>query len=213
MQIQQTKWTIATPQPIGMLMPQIPTPLMISQPMATVIMPNRLKAIRNPIYQPRHVGRVRTIELILSPPAPTVSPAPITAVSRRISGESTGALPPTPQRRLPILEAQEVTAAHFIGTVIPAIARADAPVVGHVVQTFGAVARGADRTNLLARRVLALLAGNRLEECLRIEERLVVAGGIVSRGLGLLVIAVNADPVHFAAAHHLILADDGNIVF
>jgi len=51
---------------MGMLMPQIPTPLMTSQPMATVIMPMRLKAIKNPIYQPSEVGRVRTMALILS---------------------------------------------------------------------------------------------------------------------------------------------------
>ena len=64
--IHHTKLTIAKPQPMGMLMPQIPVPLMISQPMATVIIPMTLKAIKNPTYQPREVGRVRTIALILS---------------------------------------------------------------------------------------------------------------------------------------------------
>ncbi len=51
---------------MGMLMPQMPTPLMMSQPMATVIRPIRLKAIENPINQPSDVGRVSTIALILS---------------------------------------------------------------------------------------------------------------------------------------------------
>ena len=71
---------------------------------------------------------------------------------------------------------------------------------------------GANGADLLARRVLALLARNRLEKCLWIEERLVVAGRIVGRGFSFLVIAVDANPVHFAAAHHLILADDRNVV-
>ena len=36
MPIHQTKFTIAKPQATGMLTPQIPTPRMSSQPMATV---------------------------------------------------------------------------------------------------------------------------------------------------------------------------------
>ncbi len=66
MPIHHTKLTMANPQPMGMLMPQMPTPLMMSQPTATVSMPMPLKAIKNPMYQPREVGRVRTIALILS---------------------------------------------------------------------------------------------------------------------------------------------------
>ena len=64
--IHQTKLTMAKPQPIGMLMPQMPTPLMISQPIATVISPVRLKARAKPINQPRETGLVRTMALILS---------------------------------------------------------------------------------------------------------------------------------------------------
>src|SRR5205807_5943338 len=61
--------------------------------------------------------------------------------------------------------------------------------------------RGTDGADLLARRVLALLAGHGLEECRRIKERLVVAGRIVGGGLHrLLVITVDADPMHFASA-------------
>src|SRR2546426_4478290 len=43
-----------------------PVPLMTSQAIATVINPMRLKAIAKPTNQPREVGRVRTIALILS---------------------------------------------------------------------------------------------------------------------------------------------------
>ena len=64
--IHQTKLTIAKPQPMGMLIPQIPTPLMISQPMAMVIIPNSEKANANPANQPSVVGRVKTAELICS---------------------------------------------------------------------------------------------------------------------------------------------------
>src|SRR5215469_11239483 len=66
MPIHQTKFTMANPQPMGMLMPQMPVPLMMSQPMAMVIIPSTLKAMPNPMNQPSEVGRVRTIELILS---------------------------------------------------------------------------------------------------------------------------------------------------
>ena len=44
----------------------MPTPLVNSQPMAMVIKPVRLKAIAKPTNQPKEVGRVSTIELILS---------------------------------------------------------------------------------------------------------------------------------------------------
>src|SRR5258708_618164 len=94
------------------------------------------------------------------------------------------------------------------------MARSHAAVVNHVVQAFGAVYRGADGANLLARRVLTLLAGNRLKKCRGIEKRLIVARWIVGRRLDrLFVVAVDADPMHFAAAHDLILADYGDVVF
>ncbi len=70
--IHQTKFTMAKPQPMGMLMPQMPVPLVKSQPMATVIKPVRPKAIKKPMYQPKEVGRVRTMELILSVTEPKV---------------------------------------------------------------------------------------------------------------------------------------------
>src|SRR5207247_8067500 len=55
MPIHQTKLTMAQPQPIGMLMPQMPVPLTTSQVIATVINPMRLKAIAKPTNQPKEV--------------------------------------------------------------------------------------------------------------------------------------------------------------
>ena len=46
-------------------------------------------------------------------------------------------------RRRPVLVEQEVEAPHLVGAVVRAVARADAAVVDHVVQAFGAVRRGA----------------------------------------------------------------------
>src|SRR5208337_3753648 len=120
--------------------------------------------------------------------------------------------------RIPILEAQEIEAAHFVGAVVGAIARADAAVVDHVVQAFRAMGRCAHRADLLAGRVFALLARHGLEERLRIIERGIVLGGIAGRfaagsRFGVRIVAVDADPVHFAAAHDLILAHHGNVIF
>jgi hypothetical protein len=64
--IHHTKLTIAKPQPIGMLMPQIPTPFVISHaidPISTII---RVNATLNPASQPIDVGRVSTIDAIFS---------------------------------------------------------------------------------------------------------------------------------------------------
>ena len=121
-------------------------------------------------------------------------------------------------RSFPVLEAQEVEAAHFIRTVIRAVARSDTALVDHVVKAFGAVHRGAHGTNLLAWSVLALLAGHGLEKGFRIlEGRLIfgrIAGGLAGgRGCRVRIVAIDANPVHFASAHHLVLADNRNVVF
>src|SRR5215467_5610722 len=93
MPIHHTKLTMANPQPMGMLMPQMPVPLMKSQPMAMVIRAVKLKESAKPMYQPKEVGRVRTIELILSVTEPKVCPGPSTGVRRRICGEFIGGWP------------------------------------------------------------------------------------------------------------------------
>src|ERR1700757_1260646 len=64
--IHQTKLTIAKPQPIGMLMPQIPTPLVINHATEIVSSINNENATLNPASQPIEVGRVNTIDAILS---------------------------------------------------------------------------------------------------------------------------------------------------
>ena len=64
--IHQTKLTMAKPQAVGMRMPQIPTPLIISRVIVRFNNINAPNAIRRPKTQPGVTGRVRTIELILS---------------------------------------------------------------------------------------------------------------------------------------------------
>src|SRR3954462_3075455 len=105
-------------------------------------------------------------------------------------------------RRLPVLVEQEVEAPHLVGAVVRAVARADAAVVDHVVQAFRAMRRRADRADQLARRVLALHAGDRL--VIRLDR-----GGVLRVTLE---VVVDADPVHLAAAIHLLLADDRDVV-
>ena len=58
---------------------------------------------------------------------------------------------------------KEVEAPHLVGTVVGAVARADAAVVDHLVEAVGAVDGGLDGTDLLARGRLAVHAGHRLE--------------------------------------------------
>src|SRR6185503_963021 len=76
---------------------------------------------------------------------------------------------------------------------------ADAAVVGHVVQPFRAVRRGADRADRLTRRLLALHA----------RHRLVINLGVPGVAL---VIAIDAQPVHLALGQHLLLADHRDVV-
>src|ERR1700676_815093 len=80
------------------------------------------------------------------------------------------------RRRLPILEAEKIKAAHLVRAVVRTVARADATVVNHVVQAFRAMHGGTDGANLFAGRVLALLAGDGLEKRLGVIERVTLAG-------------------------------------
>src|SRR4029079_8782233 len=82
---------------------------------------------------------------------------------------------------------------------VRAVPRADAAVVRHLVQPLGAVRRRLDGAHELARRVLALHA----------RHRLAVHARIFLRALE---VAVEADPVHHAAAVDLLLADDRDVV-
>src|SRR5207302_9568708 len=84
--------------------------------------------------------------------------------------------------------------------VVRAIARADATVVNHVIQAYGAVRGRVHRTDRLARRVLAMHARHRLEEW---PDWIYFVAFVIS---------IDANPVHLAAARHLFFADDRNIV-
>src|SRR5262249_21209567 len=88
--IHHTKLTIAKPQPIGMLIPQIPTPLAISHAIAIINIIKTLKDSANPASHPRDSGRVKTIDAILSVTEAYVCPGSSTGVSRRICGLLTG---------------------------------------------------------------------------------------------------------------------------
>src|SRR5208282_5210964 len=102
-------------------------------------------------------------------------------------------------RRFPILEEKEVEAPHFVWAVIGTIARAHAAVVDHVIQAFGAVHSCAHGTHYFARRILTLHARDGLEVCL----------GIIAVAL---IIGIDTQPVHVAADHDLLFANDRNVV-
>ena len=76
--IHQTKFTMAKPQPIGMVTPQMPVPRTNKYPMANNIIIVSKKAMPKPRNQPLEVGRVRTIALILSVTVPKVYPGSMT---------------------------------------------------------------------------------------------------------------------------------------
>ena len=64
--IHQTKLTMAKPQPMGILMPQIPTPLTINQASEPNSSITRLNVSVKPASQPMPSGRVSTTAAILS---------------------------------------------------------------------------------------------------------------------------------------------------
>ena len=68
----------------------------------------------------------------------------------------------------PLVVIEEIEPAHLVGAVVRAVARPDAPVVGHHVQPLLVVRRGVDRADVLARRRLAMLADHRLQRHLRL---------------------------------------------
>src|SRR3954471_22135919 len=94
---------------------------------------------------------------------------------------------------------EEVETAHLVRAVVAAIPRADAAVVGHLVQSLVAVDGGVDRADVLARRGLAVHAAERLGDHL----------GILDRPRE---VAVDADPLHLPTSHDLRLADDRDVV-
>src|SRR5581483_4280559 len=101
--------------------------------------------------------------------------------------------------RLPIRIEVKIEAPDFIRTVVRTVAGADAAVVHHLVETFGAVNGCRDRADHFAGRVLAMHAGNRLVVHVRIVG--------VSR-----VVAIYANPMHVPAARNLIFANHRDVV-
>src|SRR4051812_48099263 len=88
MPIHQTKLIIAKPQATGMLMPQMPTPLASSTPMAAVRTITRIDMHMTRMSQVLPTGRVSTIELILSVTVEYECPGAMTGVSTATSTES-----------------------------------------------------------------------------------------------------------------------------
>src|SRR5262249_43947555 len=72
-------------------------------------------------------------------------------------GETRGLLP----HRV-VVPVEVVEVANLVGAVVRAVARADAAVVRHLVQALGPVRRGVDRADVLAGRLFAVDAGERL---------------------------------------------------
>ena len=97
-------------------------------------------------------------------------------------------------------EVEEIEAAHLVGTVVRAVAGPDAPVVDHHVEALPVVDGRGHGADLLARRILAVHAGNGLEDDLR------AAGGLAGE------VPVDPDPVHLAPLRDLDLADDRHVV-
>src|SRR5438270_13260051 len=94
---------------------------------------------------------------------------------------------------------EEVETAHLVRAVVAAIPRADAAVIGHLVQSLVAVDGGVDRADVLARRGLAVHAAERLGDHL----------GIFDWPSE---VAVDANPLHLATSDDLLLADDRDVV-
>src|SRR5208337_4745956 len=77
---------MANPQPIGMLMPQIPVPLMNRYPSATISMFIIENTMRKPRIHPSETGRLSTMLLIFSPMVEKVWPGAITGTRLSATG-------------------------------------------------------------------------------------------------------------------------------
>ena len=95
---------------------------------------------------------------------------------------------------------QKIEPAHLVRAVVRAVPRADAPVVGHLVQALGAMGGRPDRADDLARGLLALHARHGLKIDLGVA------------GVFALEIAIDANPVHLARGEHLVAAHDRDVV-
>src|SRR5581483_1832281 len=94
-----------------------------------------------------------------------------------------------------LVKVEPVEAAHLVRAVVRAKARADAALVGHLIEPVARVGRRVDRAHVFARRFLAVLAEHRLEL-----DALVHA------------IRVDAKPVHRPAFEDAVATDGRNVV-
>src|ERR1051326_374798 len=116
---------------------------------------------------------------------------------------------------------EKVESPDLVRTVIRAITSANAPVINHDVEAFLVVNGGVDRTNVLTWRGFTMLAKHWLRYDLRVInpflELLIVFNFESSEAFMLLrrggIVAVDAQPVHFASAKNLRATDNRNIVF
>ena len=97
-------------------------------------------------------------------------------------------------------EVEEIEATYLVGTVVRAIAGADAPVVDHHVEALPVVDGCGHRADLLAGSILAVHARNGLEDDLR------AARGLAGK------VPVDPEPLHLAPLRDLGLADDRHVV-
>src|SRR5262249_22210940 len=102
--------------------------------------------------------------------------------------------------RCVVRKLQEVEAAHLVRAIVGTVARADAAVVDHVVETIGAMDRGYDGAHQLTGSVFALHTGDGLDKGPRAVD--IVSGKVT----------VDPEPVHLVASYHFRFADHGNIV-
>src|SRR5690606_34617860 len=105
-----------------------------------------------------------------------------------------------PSQRLGNVVLEEIEAAYFVRAVVRAVTSTDAAVVHHCVQSFLVVVRGVHRTNRLARRIIAVLTKHRHEAYLQLFSWTVV-------------VAIDAQPRHFASVTARFLADYRDIIF
>ena len=101
---------------------------------------------------------------------------------------------------LAVRVAEEVEAAHLVGTVGLAEPGADAAIVDLHVEAFVVVHGSFDRTDRLAGRRLALHAGHGLEDGLRIRSRRMIVG-------------IDPEPMHDATHADFIRPDRRDVVF
>jgi len=84
--IHHTKLTMANPQPTGILMPQMPVPLIKRYPRATISTLVSENMIRKPKIHPSETGRFSTMLLIFSVIVEKVCPGSITGARLSATG-------------------------------------------------------------------------------------------------------------------------------